>query len=133
MTQPKYYFVGILSRIAEEIGPDVAIALAMARGGREIYVPKRPKPDDTLSQIVGLPAAKQLQHLIGEGRHRIPLGSFGGQGGRQQRILALWRNGKSQSEIAAEVDVSLRTVERILGKRPDPNQPELPLFSDPDN
>lgn len=133
MRKPTHQFIGILARIAEEIGPDVAIALAMARGGREIYIPKSPKPDDALSQIVGLPAAIRLQKLIGEGRQRIPLGSFGGQGGRQQRILALWREGMSQSRIAAEVDVSLRTVERILGKRPDPNQPELPLFSDPDN
>ncbi len=89
----KPYLPGVLGLIAGEIGEEVAVRLAEARGGRAIHVPKTPMPDSELSRIVGLEAAGQLSRLLGEGTFMVPCGSFGGAGGRRARIEALWRQG----------------------------------------
>ena len=113
--------------IAEEIGEEVAVRLAEARGGRAIYVPKTPKADAELSQIVGLEAAQQLSKLLGHGTLMVPCGNIGGAGGRRARIEALWRQGLSQAQIAAEVDVHTRTVERVVASLRDDSEPKLPF------
>lgn len=126
-SNPKYYLPGVLSEIAEHIGQDVAVKLCLARGGREVWVPEKPKAGDVLSKIIGLHAAKLLSKLKGAGNMPVPQGNLRGEGGRRLRILDLHEQGLSQSNIAAEVDVSLRTVERVLAGRANPNQPKLPF------
>lgn len=123
----KPYLPGVLALIAEEIGEEVAVRLAEARGGRAIYVPKTPKADAELSQIVGLEAAQQLSKLLGHGTLMVPCGNIGGAGGRRARIEALWRQGLSQAQIAAEVDVHTRTVERVVASLRDDSEPKLPF------
>lgn len=122
---PKPYLPGILGWIAEEISEAVAIDLAKARGGRMVYIPANPKPDSELSKIIGLEAARQLTKLIGTGNLMVPCGSVGGAGGRRAQIIKLWEAGLSQSQIAAEVDVHTRTVERVVASLKDTTQPKL--------
>ena len=124
----KPYLPGVLALIAEEIGVDLAIRLAKQRGGREIYIAKDPAPDCSLAKIVGLANAQKLYRLLGSGKMLVPAGNYCGQTGRRQRIAMLLDQGLSHSAIAAEVDVHIRTVERMSAelRRPkDQRQPDL--------
>lgn len=127
MTPPKPYLPGVLAYIAEEIGEQVAIDLATVRGGRTVYIPSNPKADSELSKIVGLGAAIKLNKLLGSGNLLVPCGSVGGAGGRRTRIIELLHGGMSHSNIAAEVDVHTRTVERVAEALKDKRQPKLPF------
>lgn len=110
------YLPGVLHLIAELIGTDLAVELAKARGGRMVYVPARPKESHELARIVGIEGAKILSQQLGKGRVLIPCGNIGGAAGRRARIEALLADKLSHSEIAAEVDVHVRTVERVASE-----------------
>lgn len=127
MTPPKPYLPGVLAYIAEEIGEQIAVDLAVGRGGRAVYIPTNPKADSELSKIVGLDAAAKLTKLLGSGSLLVPCGSIGGAGGRRTRIIELLDVGMSHSNIAAEVDVHTRTVERVALSVKDQRQPKLPF------
>lgn len=127
MTAPHYHLPGVLSLISEMVNEDAAVKLAKKRGGREIYIARNPSQDDVLSEIVGLDDARLISDLLGHGNLRVPMGNLGGQGGRQKRIQELRREGLTMPQIAAEVDVSLRTVERTVSDMGADKQPELPF------
>lgn len=61
------YLPGVLALIAEEIGEEVAVRLAEARGGREVYIPRKCKEDTELARIVGLENAAKVIALLGHG------------------------------------------------------------------
>ncbi|MFV1538849.1 hypothetical protein [Phaeobacter sp. JH204B] len=105
------YLPGVLSYIAEEISLDLAVRLAEAKGGREVYISN--KAGSSLAELLGAEDALRLYKLLGGGKLVVPAGNFGGQAGRRQRIAMLLGQGKSHSVVAAEVDVTLRTVERV--------------------
>lgn len=123
----KPYLPGVLGYITEEIGEDVAVRLASARGGRMVYIPRTPRVDSELSKIIGLEDACALSKLLGHGNLLVPQGNLGGAGGRRARIEELWHQGMSHALIAAEVDVHTRTVERIVSGLKDDSQPKLPF------
>jgi hypothetical protein len=127
----KPFLPGVLGWIAEEISEDVAIKLATSCGGREVYIPKIVTPDTRLAQTIGRKEVEALLSLLGHGTLLVPHGSFGGQIRRTEQlhetIRALRRQGLSNSEIAVEVDVHIRTVERVFQHKPDPRQAQLPL------
>ena len=127
MTEGRPYLPGILGEIAEHIGEDVALRLAAERGGRAVFIPKYPGPCCALGKIVGVQAARQIVDLLGSGSVMVPCGHLRGAAGRRTKIIALWQSGMSQSNIAAEVDVSLSTVERTIARMRDDRQPELPF------
>lgn len=130
-TAPKPFLPGVLGWIAEEISEGVAIKLATSCGGREVYIPKIVTPDTRLAQIMGHKDAEALLSLLGHGSLLVPHGSFGGQIRRTEQmhemIRTLRAQGLSNSEIAVEVDVHIRTVERVFEQKPDPRQAQLPL------
>lgn len=128
MNQPfKPYLPGVLALIAEEIGEDVAIRLADARGGRELYIPRIAKAGSELVRIMGLENAAKVIALLGHGTVLIPCGNIGGAAGRRARIIKLWQSGLSQAQIAATIDVHVRTVARVVAKLRDDSEPELPF------
>jgi len=127
----KPYLPGVLALIAEEISVDLAVRLAKARGGREIYIPDGPGPTSTLAELVGLESARNLYKLLGHGKMLVPAGNFSGQTGRRQRIAMLLEQGMSHSLIAAELDVHLRTVERVAASLRDTRQLDLFLKPQP--
>lgn len=121
MTQEfRPYLPGVLAFIADEIGDELAVRLAELKGGREIYIPKNPGPETSLAKLVGLENAQRLFKLLGSGKLLVPAGNIGGQTGRRQRVAMLLDQGISHSEIAAQVDVHLRTVERVAASLRDP-------------
>lgn len=109
----KPYLPGILRLIADAIGEEMAVLLARKKGGRVVYVPKQPKPEHALVQVLGMENVMRLRDVTGWGEFLVPLGNIGGAQGRRNRIEALLKQGKSHSEIAASVDVHVRTVERV--------------------
>ena len=123
----KPYLPGVLALIAEEVSEDVAVRLAEARGGREVYIPKSATPECELSQILGREHASALVSLLGYGTLLVPCGNIGGAAGRRAKILQLREQGLTYSQIAAEVDVHVRTVERTTARLRDDREPELPF------
>lgn len=125
----KPYLPGVLSYISEELGEDLAVRLATARGGREVYIPRDPKAGGELAKLVGLDDAARLSKLLGHGSMMVPCGSITGAGGRRIRIRVrieeMWKQGMTHSQIAAEVDVHTRTVERVVAALKDANQSEF--------
>jgi len=114
MTQPfKPYLPGVLSLIKKTIGEDMAVKVAKARGGQRLYIPDAPKGDHVLSQIVGLENARKLSKVMGSGRIDVPCGNIGGEAGRRERAAQLLKQGMSFDDVAAEVDLHRRTVERV--------------------
>ncbi len=126
----KPYLPGVLALIAKEIGIDCAIELAKARGGRSVWIPKQPSPDHTIVSIVGLEDAIQLSRLLGGGNVLIPCGNIGGAAGRRAQIERLLSEGVPNGQIAAEVDVHIRTVERVAATLRDAQGAEPSLFPD---
>ena len=123
MTQEfRPYLPGVLALIAEEISLDLAVRLAELKGGREIYIPKNPGPETSLARMVGLENARLLFQTLGNGKLLVPAGNIGGQTGRRQRVAMLLDQGVSHSDIAAKVDVHLRTVERVAASLRDPDR-----------
>jgi DNA-binding NarL/FixJ family response regulator len=130
-TNAKPFLPGVLGWIAEDISENVAVKLATSCGGREVYIPKVIASNTRLAQIMGHKDAKALLSLLGHGTLLVPHGSFGGQIRRteklHERIRDLRTQGRTNSQIAAEVDVHIRTVERVFEDKPDPRQSQLPL------
>ena len=123
MTQEfRPYLPGVLAFIADEICVELAVRLAELKGGREIYIPKNPGPETSLAKLIGLENARQLFKLLGSGKLLVPAGNIGGQTGRRPRVAMLLDQGHSHSEIAAKVDVHLRTVERVAASLRDPER-----------
>lgn len=126
----KPYLPGVLSLIADEIGIGCAIKLARARGGRYTFIPKHPRPGQALVDIVGLEDAARISTLLGHGNVLIPCGNIGGAAGRRARIEQMLSEGASFSTIAAEVDVHIRTVERVAASIRDADAEQPSLFPD---
>lgn len=115
----KPYLPGALAVIRDLIGEAAAIAIAKKFGGRRLYIPAKPNSDHALSKVVGLENAQKLSQRFGNGRLVIPCGNLGGAVGRRERIKKLLREGVSHSNIAGEVDVTMRTVERVAAEEAD--------------
>ena len=121
-----YCLTGVLSQIADELGEEVAVKLALVRGGRTVYIPSQVTPDCLLAQIVGLDAAFGIAQMFGAGYLLIPQGGIRGRGATHRQIKALYKQGLSQEKIADRVDVHIRTVERVIAGMRDDRQ--LSLF-----
>ncbi|TCS62569.1 helix-turn-helix domain-containing protein [Varunaivibrio sulfuroxidans] len=115
---------GILAEIAAVAGDGAALALARARGGTEIEVPKNPHPDCQLARIVGLDAARAIAREIGHGRLAIPMAALRGPAARRAAAAAMSDKGASAVTVALSCDMSTRTVRRIRRRLRRP----LPLF-----
>src|SRR5690606_38645812 len=51
---------GIVAEIAEVAGIDAAWALVGAKGGQQVFIPAKAKPDHWLTKLVGLEAAQAI-------------------------------------------------------------------------
>lgn len=113
---------GILGQIADAIGEDGARRLAMALGGRRVSIARHPGPSNAIAAVVGVEAAQVIAIEIGWGEVVLPLGPAA----RPVRIRAMLAQGLSHNVIAAQVGVSVRTVEYHAQRRRRHNgQPDL--------
>ena len=94
-----------LDRIAEVAGEAAAFALADARGGRRVYVPKTTSPDTELAQIVGVAAAAKMASAFGGIDFLVAR-----RWRWRERIIRLVGAGKSRAEIAESLGCTERAV-----------------------
>lgn len=104
---------GILEYIAEVAGETVAIKLATEYGGTYVNIPKNPKMENKLVKIIGLEACIILEKEIGSGELLIPMSSFRGAKKRRADAVKMLQDGISQAKIAKDLEIHIRTVERI--------------------
>jgi hypothetical protein len=105
----------IFPQLRDDLGETAAIALLEAFGGRELAVPRRLNPRDSLTLLIGVPAATVLIQRYGGKVIRLPQIDW-----RPSAILRLRSDGKPVSRIAALCGISDRQVYRILASTPAP-------------
>lgn len=107
----------ILSAIRAAAGETAAAALVAARGGREVYLPRRPTPRCDLARIVGLEAALAIVAALEGGRMlAVPTGRGLAHGRRidPAEVQRLRGQGLAIGAIAAKMGCSKRQVWNIL-------------------
>ncbi len=103
---------GVLARISEAAGPEVALEMASKFGGRTVYIPARPVADSVLVRAVGQAAVEKIIRAIGRGHLEVPLGPLANYARMRAAIRAQLRAGKSAPQIARMLGCHERTVER---------------------
>lgn len=103
----------VLQQVAEACGAGVALRLAAAYGGRELYVPRPDRIDEghPLALHLGLATARQVAAVLGANRIIIPLGPLSSVERRKQAMRQMRRAGKSNGETAKVLGVTRRAVE----------------------
>lgn len=122
---------GILGEIAEVAGRDAALAIALVRGGRIIYIPtpSRLAPDHWIVQICGADAARAIAERLGGGEILLPLGPTGSRADTVALIKTGIARGLSNAAVAALARVTIRTVKRHRATaRAAENDNQLMLF-----
>lgn len=104
-----------LSPYVEALGVDGAIALFLALGGSQIYLPRRSSNRTVAAQTIGADNVERLAAALGYGYIKVPLA-------RQWIAKALRAQGKSDNEIARLVRADVATVRRWLGPKPSAEQ-----------
>lgn len=100
----------ILDHIRTVTSEDTVAKLASVYGGMRVYIPKRPKKDHLLAQLIGWDNLQVIIQEIGDGYMVIPAKKYRGAGAKAQRIFDLLKEKKSVREIAQIVDCCERTV-----------------------
>ncbi|MGO4735959.1 helix-turn-helix domain-containing protein [Bosea sp. 2KB_26] len=117
----------LLAEIAGVAGIEAALAIASAKGGQEVFVVARLRPENWLVQAVGIGKAQALSDHFCSGRSRqklvIPLGPAGSylaERRRRARSMAeAAARGASANEIASAAGVTTRTVRRFRASQRD--------------
>lgn len=99
------------AEIIDAIGPEDAAQLSRMLGGKYVYVPQAPSPDNPIAKALGLPALKRLTAAIGSGDLYIPTGIYRRE--RDARISELLAKGCSAKRLARALRISPRTVRHI--------------------
>ena len=114
----------LLAEIAEVAGIDAALAIARAKGGHEVFVVAKLRPDNWLVQAVGMEKAQLLSEHFCSGRARqkltIPLGPAGSYLAERQRrarsMADALSSGASANQIAQAAGVTNRSARRFRAK-----------------
>jgi len=126
----------LLAEIAGVAGIDAALAIAEAKGGQEVFVVARLKPENWLVRAVGLQRAQLLSDHFCSGRSRqkltIPLGPAGSYNALRQRTAKALGDaasrGASANEMAAAAGVTERTARRFRKKQREHNSGQFKLL-----
>ena len=101
----------MLEEFISLIGPQAAQKLVADFGGRRLYVPHLPHPDDAISASIGFQAASRLARIYGGDRVEIP-----NPPPRRTQILALRAVGCSVDTIARQLRCTRRRVFQVLAE-----------------
>lgn len=100
-----------LKDLVSMIGIEGAARLIGAFAGMRLYVPHAPEPDDSLSEVIGLEAARALAQIYGGDRIDVPNPTP-----RRIQIVDLRANGVSIDGIARELHCTRRRVFQVLAE-----------------
>lgn len=103
----------LLQRVADACGGGVALSLAAAYGGREIYIPQADGIDEAhpLALTLGLAAARTVADILSPGKIVIPMGPTSSVRRRKAAMRAMRREGRTNAEAARALGIHIRTVE----------------------
>lgn len=121
--------IGVLIDIAEATDEVVAVKLATEFGGTHINIPKNPNENSKLAKIIGLDNLKKLVKEFGYGEILIPMGGFRGAKARRANAVKMLEDGVPHTKIAKDLDLHVRTVERIAATLRRKNKPILDFLN----
>lgn len=117
-----------LRRLAEEVDLNAAIGLADWHGGRRLWVPLNPVPDDhPLAVNVGRKGANWLVREYGGDYLDIPKAAAWLRAKRDTEIRAKFAR-KSCAQLALEHGLTERTIWRILSGGDEGDSPQQSLI-----
>lgn len=112
----------------EALGQDMAVTFLLEFGGAEIYLATSPKSRSRVAKLVGWDKAVALAQLSERLQRRVPLAN-------KWIAASLKARGLSVADIARRMRASDVAVRKWISeheapdqRKPDPDQPELPLF-----
>ena len=98
--------------LGRSIGDDAAEKLIAEFGGRRLYIPLAPGPNDRVTRSIGLVAALAMARSFGGDRLMIPLTSDAAR--RRARIIAMRADRLSIPRIARRLHCTERYVYKVL-------------------
>jgi len=122
----------MLEELVQLIGEEAAGKMVASFGGRRLYIPHFPAPEDSLARAVGMRAAVALARAYGGERLEVPnppparmrerawqpgaspMGLSGWDPRRRGFILELKAAGRSSAEIARALGCTRRRVLQVL-------------------
>lgn len=104
----------------EALGAPAAVALFLALGGSQIYLPRRSSTRTLAAKTIGADNVERLAAALGYGYIKVPLA-------RQWIAQVLRADGASDNEIARQVRADVATVRRWLGPKTSADQLTLPI------
>lgn len=119
------YTPGLLREIAEVFGEARALKFALAYGGQEIKIPKRPHDRHFIAVAVGLDLLRWLSARYPGENITIPTGARSVLAEQMALVDRLVEQGVSANEIVRQARVSIRTVYRARARRADDHQFDL--------
>lgn len=120
----------LLARIAAAAGEEAALLVAKAFGGRPFYLPNAEEitPSHRLAEVVGVERARAICNEIGRGEVTFPRGPFSSVAETRRRVSELLDQERSHGAIARELNLHIRTVEKISAKLRHKNRRQGSLF-----
>lgn len=98
-----------MERIAELVGEEAANTLAVAFGGRRLYIPHQPGEAHPISAAIGLDAARRLAAREGGEYLEMPLSAS-----KRARIIALRGAGMTIEAVRKTIGCTRRHVFKVL-------------------
>jgi Mor family transcriptional regulator len=112
--QPARERISILDAIVDAIGGEAAAKLVAEFGGRRLYVPHNPGPQDPVASVIGADAASVLARTFGGDRLVVPANFE--RAHRRERIISARARGLTIAAIAREHHCTERYVYRVLAR-----------------
>ena len=109
-----------LAPYVEALGAEGAVALFLALGGTQIYLPRRSSERSAMAKTIGAKNVERLAAVLGSDYIKVPLA-------RRWVAQQLRDGGASDNEIARMVRADVATVRRWLGPRSSAEQLTLPI------
>jgi hypothetical protein len=106
-----------LKMLVQQVGYAATIKLINARGGQQVWIPKKATGDRVLAQVIGKAALTELVKHHGGERLELP---------KKDKLLIqvrdedLWQKrqaGATESELAREFDITRRWVLEICARK----------------
>lgn len=101
-----------LQELAEVIGPERALELAKARGGVDIYIPRKDSQKHLWARFLTPEEWERVRKVFGGSRFRLPRGTNVRL--RKRLVLELAEQGLSHRQIAIQAGVTDRYVRRLI-------------------